>query len=32
VQNTRVSDMLRKTGLPLQATTEGNIKTLSLAL
>jgi GNAT superfamily N-acetyltransferase len=32
VQNTRVSDMLRKTGLPLQATTEGDIKTLSLAL
>jgi GNAT superfamily N-acetyltransferase len=32
VQNTRVSEMLHKTGLPLLATTEGNIKTLSLAL
>jgi GNAT superfamily N-acetyltransferase len=31
-QNTRVSDMLLKTGLPLQTTTEGDIKTLSLAL
>jgi len=31
-QNTRVSKMLSKTGLPIQATIEDGIKTLSLAL
>jgi GNAT superfamily N-acetyltransferase len=31
-QNTRVSDMLSKTGLPLQATTADGIKTISLTL
>jgi GNAT superfamily N-acetyltransferase len=31
-QNTRVSKMLRKTGLPFQATIEDGIKTISLAL
>ena len=31
-QNTRVSKMLSKTGLPLEATTQEGIKTISLAL
>ena len=31
-QNTRVSNMLRKTGLPFQSTIADGIKTISLAL